>query len=278
MTMIPTVAEKLSIGLLHLQRGEQAEAESIYKEILRADSEHPEALHYLGVIAMQRGKFIDAECQIRSAIDAAPHKAIFHGNYGTVLAELGRAEEAIQSYRTALQLKPDYAEAHNNLGVALAGLGRAEQAIPSYRTALQLKPDYAEAHNNLSLTYLRQGRFAEGWPEYEYRPVDPIQLPVPRWRAGTPGDSMLLLAEQGLGDTLQFIRYAKVLKQSYGCRVMVAVQPPLVTVLQGIDGVDHLISNKDDLPEADCWAAIPGVAGIRVLRGKTSDSEDRVRK
>src|SRR5207245_2122253 len=120
---------------------------------------------------------------------------------------------------------PGYAEAHNNLAIALVESGQVEEALQRYAEAIRLKPDYPEAHKNRAHALLMHGDFARGWPEYEWRWRCPElslpPFPQPRWD-GTPlnGRTILLYAEQGQGDALQFIRYVPLVR-SGGGRVIV---------------------------------------------------------
>src|SRR5262249_22476844 len=156
--------------------------------------------------------------------------------------------------------------AHNNLGHALQVLGRAEEALASLQKALTLRPDYAEAHWNRAQVWLQQGNFEQGWPEHEWR----LQLPEagarppaqPRWD-GSPlaGQRILLHAEQDMGDTLQFIRYAPLVKERGG-HVIVACQRPLLSLLKQSTGIDELVANDEPLPDCDVQAPLPSLPGI----------------
>ena len=123
-------------------------------------------------------------------------------------------EEAAASYRESIRLQPGHAEAHNNLAVALQAHGRLHEAITGFKEAIRLRPDYAQAHYNLAHAYLAAGNFERGWAEHEWRWACPSFAPVllhtsrPVWD-GSPldGRTIFLHGEQGLGDTLQFIRY-----------------------------------------------------------------------
>jgi hypothetical protein len=135
---------------------------------------------------------------------------------------------------------------HNNLGVALQKQGALGEAVASYRRALELRPDYAEAHNNLAFVWLLTGDFEQGWSEYEWRwkanLLSPPSFTQPLWD-GTPlaGRTILLYAEQGLGDTLQFIRYAPLVERRGG-RVIMACPRPLLQLLASCPGIDRLVA------------------------------------
>ena len=164
----------------------------------------------------------------------------------------GKLEEAEDSYREALRLKPDYAEAHNNLGNVLWDQGKLEEAEASYREALRLKPDYAEAHTNLGFYWLLHGNFAQGWPEYEWRRLTKDNRrhapPPPSWDGSAlDGQTILLQAEQGLGDAFQFVRYARLVKAKGG-RVVLQCQPALAGILAGCPGIDQVVPAGTPLP------------------------------
>jgi hypothetical protein len=177
-------------------------------------------------------------------------------NMGNVLREQGRFHEAERYYREALDAKPNYPEALNNLGGLLTDLGRVGEAIASLRSAAQIKPDYVDAHVHLAMALLLAGRFREGWPEYEWRWKQPqnrggvTRFTKPRWEGQDIGQGVLLLhAEQGLGDTLQFCRYAPYLAARH--RVVMEVQPPLVGLLQRLPFVEQVVAQGDLLPPHD---------------------------
>jgi hypothetical protein len=163
-------------------------------------------------------------------------------------------------------LKPDYAVAYNNLGLTQVEYGDREAAARSYEEALRLKPDYADAHLNRALLWLLLGDFERGWPEYEWRwrcrgfPKPAFRQPA--WD-GSPlqGRTILLHAEQTLGDTLQFIRYAPLVRQRGGKGLLV-VPPPLLSLLARCPGVDGLAAQGSPLPDFDIHAPLLSLPGL----------------
>jgi len=156
-----SIPEALVMAIQHHQAGRLHEAEPIYRQILAADSNHPDAWHLLGVIAYQDGKHqAGVEC-IQRALAHRPDWAEAHYNLGNAWKIRGKLDEAVASYQRALQLKPDYAAAHNNLGNVFKDQGKLDEAVACFRCALQLKPDYAAAHNNLGNVFKDQGKLDE---------------------------------------------------------------------------------------------------------------------
>jgi len=162
---------------LELHRaGRLTEAESLYRQILLADPEHPEALHFSGLLALQSGRSGLGVELIRKALRRRPDYVQAHFHLGKALFEQNKLDEAAACFRQAAIYKPDYAEAHNNLGVALHDLGRLDEAAASYRRALALKPDLVHLHYNLGITLKDLGaldeaaacfrRVLEGKPDY----------------------------------------------------------------------------------------------------------------
>ena len=175
-TRSPELASAFSQALALHQAGRLAEAETIYRQILKVQPNHFDSLHLLGVIYHQRGNHAEAVRQIDAALKINPKDASALSNRGLALQELKRLDEALASYDKALALKPDYAEAFNNRGIALQEVNRLDEALASYDKAMALKSDYAEAHFNRSLALLLKGHYADGWEEYEWR-----------WKGGAKG-------------------------------------------------------------------------------------------
>jgi protein O-GlcNAc transferase len=153
-----TIPEALAIAIEHQRAGRLREAETIYRQILAADPDHPDAWHLLGLIASEVANHQAAVECIQRALLLRPDWAEAHFNLGNAWRNQGKLDQAIACYQRALQLKPDYAEMHNNLGLAWRDRGDLDQAVARYRRALQLKPDYAEAHNNLGNALVLQGK------------------------------------------------------------------------------------------------------------------------
>ena len=157
-----------------------------------------------------------------------------------------------------LALRPDHAEAYYNRGIALQSMLRLPEALESYRRAVALRPDYALAHWNESLCRLLMGDFEGGWREYEWRrevrefAPQYHDFPRPLWlgEQEVAGRTILLHAEQGFGDTLQFCRYASLLA-ARGARVILEVQPPLKSLLTRLSGPAMVLAQGEPLPEFD---------------------------
>lgn len=179
-------------------------------------------------------------------------------NRGTALRALDRRVEAMDSYDQALASKPDTPETLNNRGALLEDLCRYTEALEQYSKAIEVRPDFARAHFNAGMCHLRLGQFETGWEEYEWRwktddfPSKRRTYPRPLWLGAedVTGKTVLLHAEQGLGDTIQFCRYATELSRS-GAIVILAVQPPLITLVANLSGVHKVLTYKELLPDFD---------------------------
>lgn len=189
------------------------------------------------------------------AIALQPDYAEAHHNRASVLYDLRRLEEVISSCDQAILLKPAFAEAHNAKAVALHERGLMADALASFERALELKPDYAEAHHQMAMCRLALGDYAKGWPQYEWRwrtrqfEYGLRDLAAPLWlgREDIRGKTILLHAEQGLGDTLQFCRYVPKVA-ALGAKVILEVHPGLERLLSRLDGVDRILTRGAALP------------------------------
>ncbi|HDY68391.1 MAG TPA: tetratricopeptide repeat protein [Candidatus Scalindua sp.] len=150
--------DTIQIALKHHQAGQFQKAESIYRQILLDNPNHPDALHLLGVLTHRLGKNTIAAELINKAIANNPQNPIFHFNLGVVLNALGKWKDAMKAYEQALRLKPDYAEALNNLGSIMETHGKIDGAIEKYQQALRIKPEYVEALNNLGNALKARGQ------------------------------------------------------------------------------------------------------------------------
>lgn len=205
-----------------------------------------------------------AEC-CRRAIALEPLRADPHNTLALVLRDQGKPSEAQVHCRRALELKPDFPRAANNLALVLRDERRFDEALGWFDRALELAPDFAEAHLNRGLTLLLLGRWADGWSEYEWRWRVPtwgaMREPQLAWDGSTPaGRTVLVYAEQGLGDTLQFIRYVPLL-ESRGARVIVEVQAALIPLLAG-SGYSNLRPASTTSNQYDVHVALPSLPGI----------------
>jgi Flp pilus assembly protein TadD len=251
------VADLFSAAVAHQQAGRFEDAVTAYRRLLALRPDLPEAQFNLGVALARLGRFEEAAGCFRRAIAHRPDYTAAHNNLGTALRELGRPGEAEAAFRAVTRLAPDLPQAHFNLGNALKALGRADAAEAAYRSALGLKPDYHDAGFNLATLLLARGDMAPGWEAFEARwhtaamRADRRDFAVPLWR-GEAGDggTLLIHAEQGFGDTLQFCRYAP-LAAARGWRVVLEVQPPLVRLLAGLPGIARIIARGEALPQFD---------------------------
>ncbi|RFU46157.1 tetratricopeptide repeat protein [Paraburkholderia sp. DHOC27] len=205
------------------------------------------------------GRPADALASCDQAIALQPNYADAWSNRANALSDLNRPADAQQSYQRAIELAPALADAWNNLGLTLVDLGQHPQALQSYEQALSLNPEFAEAHWNASLCLLQMGRLEEGWQKYEWRwersriKAGKRVFAQPLWLGefSLAGKTILLHAEQGLGDTLQFCRYAAKVA-ALGARVLLEVPAELMRLLTGLEGVGELIEQGQPLPAFDC--------------------------
>lgn len=236
--------------------GNHGEAVQAYREAIRCKPQYAKAWINLANVQRETGEFGEAEVCLRQVLQWAPGHVTARNNLGNLLRETGKLAESLEHLSAALATDKDNYRAWNNYGSALREAGRLREAIEAYREALRLKPDHAEAHLNLSMALLAAGEYAEGWREYEWRWQGAREnqgynrnFPQSQWQ-GQPlhGETILLHAEQGLGDALQFIRYAPLVAKRGG-RVVVECQPGLLALFARIPGIDKVIERGDALPD-----------------------------
>ncbi|NQU59414.1 MAG: tetratricopeptide repeat protein [Rhodospirillales bacterium] len=158
--------QSLRLAMAHHQGGRLSQAEGLYRQILQADPDHPDALHLLGLLAHQAGNSDLAVELITKAIEVNPGHGEAHYNLGNVLLEQGKPDQAVSCYRQALAIKPDFVDALNNLGSTLQSLGRLEEAIACFEKSIAITPNQAAAHYNLGILFRGQGNLEEAATSY----------------------------------------------------------------------------------------------------------------
>lgn len=203
--------DRVQEALRHHQRGDLAEAERMYRQVLVVDPQHADALHLLGMVAYQTGRDEDAVEWIGKAIANKGNAAAYHSNLGNIFQSQGKLAEAGACYQRALLLKPDLPEVHLNLGNIYKAQGELDSCLVCYRRALVLNPDLAEAAVAESMVLLLKGDFAAGWQSFERRwetkeyETPMRDYPLPRWQGESLKHGRLLLwGEQGIGDEVMF--------------------------------------------------------------------------
>jgi Flp pilus assembly protein TadD len=274
---------------------------------------------HLGAALLSLGALDEAVAALHEALRVAPNLVEARTNLAHALWRLGRLEEAAGRCEEALAIKPDFAEAHNLLGVVRGKQHRLAESLAHFDRALQLDPNSPKAHLHRGLVLLLQGNLPEGFREYESRTQAPElgvrPVPTPVWDGTSfTGRTLLLHFEQGLGDTIQFLRFAPLVKQRGGTVLFTAPRPflPLVEGCPGIDGLvpagtvpsgidlhtsllslPHLLGTTLDTiparvpylfpPEKDVrrWRdQLSGVTGFKVglvWQGNPRQAEDRLR-
>jgi tetratricopeptide (TPR) repeat protein len=231
-----------------------------YHRALELRPQYAEAHHNLGVALSDLNQWQAALAHYDHAIAVRPDYANCYCSRGLALERLNRPQAALADYDRALAIAGGLTQALVNRGNVLRELGRVDAALASCDLALERSPDNAQAHLNRSLALLVSGDYAAGWPEYEWRWRNPHgrlsgdahRFTRPLWlgEQALEGKSILLHAEQGLGDTLQFCRYVTVVA-GRGARVILEVQRPLAGLLGTLDGADEVISRGESLGDFD---------------------------
>jgi tetratricopeptide (TPR) repeat protein len=260
----PEAHTNLGNVLNRLERPDEAQAH--HREALRLRPAYAEAHSNLGNTLVTQRKYAEAEACYREALRHKPDYAEAHHNLGTALAEQGRLAEAEACYREALRLRPDYIDACGNLATALMGQGKAGEAAAVYERILEYKPDSPDAHLSRAMACLGMGRWEEGWADYEWRWRCPdfgtMPYTQPLWDASPlDGRTILLWAEQGLGDTLLAVRYAPFVRRRGGT-VLLACPKALLRLLAGFPGVDQVLEQGGPLPAFDCHAPLMGLPAV----------------
>ncbi len=255
-------AAQVNLGIALLHGGDAAAAERALAAALALIPNDPFALFQMGRVHQASGKPDDAESCYRRTLDLAPGMAEAHSNLGNILKDAGDFEAAAAEYEAALALDSTLSAAYCNLGVVRQEQGDPKAALACFDRALERDPDDAESHRNRAMVLLLTGRLAEGWREYEWRwktaHFAPIRrrFPMPLWDGGDlAGRRILVHAEQGFGDTLQFCRYLPLLVEC-GAEVTFECPRELSQLVASVDPAIKVIAAGDPLPVVDFHVAL----------------------
>jgi tetratricopeptide (TPR) repeat protein len=229
-------------GLLALAAGDAQNAQQWLERAIQVGPE-PILFNTLYAIHLKLCNFASAIESLRQGLALQPDFVALHYNLALTLQHLENLEAAAFSYRRTLEIDPNHSAAHNNLGRIYADVGEFEQAERHYRRAIELAPANLVARSNLGMNLLGSGRYEEAWPHFEYRWVSfklpdgrpapaPVQVALPRWTGEAPltashaHERLLVLDEQGYGDSLQFVRYLPLALERFA-QVGYVCPPPL---------------------------------------------------
>ena len=251
------------LGYQYYRQGKISKAHDCFAQALSLRLNHPEAHLNMGVVLTEQGKIDQSIEHFQTALKLNPNYGAAHSNLGVILLKQERLDEAIDCFQKAIDTGIQHADIYYNYGVALAGLMRLDEAIGFYQRSIELQPQHVDAHFNLSQALLTQGKFARGWQEYEWRwqrqMAEPRNFSQPLWD-GSPlsGRTLLIHAEQGFGDTIQFIRYVNLITfdRTSVDRIIVECPPTLIRLLETLDRTVQLIATGDPLPPFDIHAPL----------------------
>jgi tetratricopeptide (TPR) repeat protein len=237
--------------------GRYPEALRDYEDLRARGGEQAGDLVGRGASLVALGRNEEALVPLQEAAQRLPHEPEAHIQYGLALLRLNRYEQALASFDRALSIEPNRPGVLINRAIALVELDRVEQALITLQGALQLDRDPADVYTNLGLVYRSLGDFAAGWPLYEARfDVPALGIPKRVWRIarwkGEPlaGKTLLVHAEQGLGDAIQFCRYLPLLV-AQGADLIFEVMPALKALLSSLPGPIRIIARGEPVPAAD---------------------------
>lgn len=255
----PDFADGLNtLGLLLTELGLAEEASAPLEKAVALTPGQPAYWNNLGIALSRTSRPAEALDSFERALALAPGYAEAQSNRAAALRALGRLQEALAATERLLATQPGHLDAWVNRACILRDLGRPAEALGALRAIVAAAPEHVEAQWSLALELLAAGRWEEGWPLFEWRWRRPEFQPLagrfdsPPWLGETPldGKTILLHFEQGLGDSLQMLRYLDLIAEQGG-KAIVAIQRPLLPLVRGLPGIAHLMTEGDPLPAYD---------------------------
>ena len=264
-----TASHLLELAELYVATGHVEKAEAAYKAHLKMLPNSPQGYLALAKLYETQGNLEGAEEVLRTAVEAAAGEAesqtVRLNDLASWLRQNGRTQDAIDALQRALQLVPGQPHLNYNIANNLMDMGRPDDAIKHYRLSLDINADHPDGHLHLGFAYLLKGNFKRGWREMEWRwklPAFQAGLPdTPRWKGEQIDGTVLLLAEQGLGDSVHFIRYAALVAERCS-RVVVYCPATLQRLLQTAPGVDEVVNFDAPIPAHDAYIPIMSLPAV----------------
>lgn len=259
-----------NLSAAHINRGNALKSllrleEAIvqYNKALQLTPNSAEAYSNRGNVLKDLGRSDEALKDLDRAITLNPNYAEAYNNRGIVLRELNRSVEALNNFDQSLRLNPHAADVYNNRGNALKDIKRLPDALASYDKAISIKPDFADAYWNKSLLLILAGDYLNGWALYEWRQHKEdlkgsyYNFPQPAWRGqqDLSGKTLLVYAEQGFGDVIQFCRYLPQL-HALGIKIVFEVPQPLVSLVSGLPCPMMVVAKGEQLPAFDAHCPV----------------------
>jgi hypothetical protein len=249
----------------HEKAGRFDEAEALLVQIINAVPNYHPALHRAAILSYKRKRLREAIARFQRVMELAPDEPLYHRNICELYRSQSRLDEAVFHGRRAVELAPEDPGAHYNLGVILYDRLENDEAIASIRRALELEPKMASAHFELAESLLLTGQFEEGWKEYEWRfdlPSAPRLLPPndrPLWDGKPmPDGTLMLIGDQGFGDTIQFCRYipevAKICPN-----LIIACSNEMRPIVMQQPGITQYFDRWENMPTFDAYSPMSGL-------------------
>jgi hypothetical protein len=263
------VAELMAVAHEYDQAKRLDDAERLLTHIVKAYPEHAPALHLMGVVAFRKGRKIEALACMEKAIALGVDTPLYYRNIGEIYRTLGRHPEAAAAARKSVALNPGDALALMNCAIILADQNLTDEAISCFEQALAISADLPGAHFGLAEALLAQGKFDRGWAEYEWRfriaDVPPLMPPTkkPQWDGQPLSGTLVLIADQGLGDAIQFGRYIP-WAAARAPGIVLACSPQLKPILRQLNQDMRLSVSWNDIDDFAAFCpltSLPGLAG-----------------
>jgi tetratricopeptide (TPR) repeat protein len=240
---------------------------ALRRRILLGGENH-ELMNRLGLALHGVGDLAGALANYRRAVELSPETPLYYSNMATIYYHLEQFDEALVQLDHALRIDPNFVTAWYHTGNVLKAMRKIRQAEEAYRKAVEIDPNHAESHFSLGCTLLQQDKWAEGWGEYEWRwnvpgLIAPISIDIPCWQGeDLTGRKILVVAEQGSGDSIQYIRYASTL-EDLGAEIYVWAPPETAALMRSLRFVKGAATNRFELPRCDFY--VPTMSLPRLL-------------